>query len=256
MHPLPRPRDPLPGTGHQPASTTPPRSGRARLAAPVLVREAVAADVPSTARLHIEHLPVGLFPRLGHRFVACWHSAHLDSPHAVALVVDGPSPDGGRCIAGFLIGALDRHAFQQELLSRYRTRLVVRGAGALALRPRVLVDFLRTRLRPYLRHLRTPRPTPSVPPGAVALAPVAELTAVAMAPALRRTGSGRRLVDEFVDRCAAADVRRIELVTDVGSAGSVDFYRRTGWTALRRIDTRDGRTVQRFVRWTEAPKES
>lgn len=256
MHSLPRPRDPLPDAGLQPAPTTTPHPVRTRLAAAVLVREAVTADVHAMAGLHIEHLPVGLFPRLGHRFVACWHRAYLDSPHAVALVVDGPGPDGGRRIAGFLVGALDRHAFRQELLTRYRTRLVLRGIGALALRPRVLADFLRTRLRPYLCRLRTPRPTPPVPPGAVGAAQVAELTAVAVAPAVRRSGSGRRLVDEFVDRCAEADVRRIELVTDVGTAGSVDFYRRTGWTALRRTDTRDGRTVQRFVRWTDASEES
>jgi ribosomal protein S18 acetylase RimI-like enzyme len=254
---LPRPRDPLPDAGHQPAPTT-PHPARIRLTAPVLVREAVAADVQAMARLHVEHLPVGLFPRLGHRFVACWHRAYLDSPHAVALVVDGPGPGpgGARHIAGFLIGAVDRHAFRHELLTRYRTRLMIRGIGSLAVRPFVLADFLRTRLRPYLRRLHTPRPTPSVPPGAIGPSPVAELTAVAVAPALRRTGSGRRIVDEFVNRCARADVRRIELVTDIGSAGSVEFYRRTGWNALRRIDTRDGRTVQRFVRWTDAPEEN
>ncbi len=233
-----------------------PRAVQTRVPAPVLVREAAPADIPAMAQLHVQNLPVGLFPRLGHHFVACWHRAYLDSPHALALVVDGPGQEGEQGIAGFLIGALDREAYRHELLTRYRTRLIVRAAGALVLRPRVLASFLRTRLRPYLRGLRAPRHTPSVPPGAVGTAAVAELTAVAVAPALRRTGSGRVLTNEFIDRCARADVRRIELVTDVGSAGSVEFYRRTGWTALRRIHTRDGRTVQRFVRWTDAPEES
>lgn len=251
MHPLPRPRDPLP----DPALPTPPvaRSDRARTrpTAPVLVRDAVAADVDATARLHIDHLSVGLFPRMGHRFVACWHRAYVLSPHAVALVAVEPGPDGGGHVAGFLVGALDRLAFHQELLTRHRTRLAIRAVVALVLRPRVLIDFLRTRLRPYLRRLRAPRQGPSLPPGALPAAPVADLSAIAVDPVLRRTGTGRRLTEEFLDRSAAAGAVRVELVTAADSAASVAFYTSTGWTARRRYDTRDGRALQRFVRWTD-----
>lgn len=254
MHSLPHPREPVPHTG--PTPTVRPGPSRIRFAAPALVREAVASDLPATARLHIEHLPVGLFPRLGHRFVASWHRAFVLSPHAVALVVDEPGPDGGRCVGGFLIGALDRDAFRHELLTRHRNRLAVRGIGALVVRPRALADFLRTRLRPYLHRLRATSTTPWLPPGAVRAAPVADLTAVAVSPSLRRSGSGRRLADEFVERCAAAGASRVELVTDVDPPGPVSFYRRTGWTARRHQQTRDGRTVQRFVRWTDPRQES
>lgn len=221
------------------------------MAARVHVRQAVAADVDATARLHIEHLSAGLFPRLGHRFVACWHRAYVQSPHAVALVAVDPGSDGTGRIAGFLVGALDRHAFRQELLTRYRTRLAVRAVTALALRPRVLADFLRTRLRPYLRRLAAPRREPSLPPGAEPAAQVADLSAIAVDPVLRRTGAGRRLTEEFLGRCAAAGAVRVELVTAADSAASVAFYTSTGWTARRRYDTRDGRALQRFVQWTD-----
>lgn len=231
-----------------------PHPGRTRLAGPVLVREAVAADVYATARLHIEHLSVGLFPRLGLRFVACWHRAYVQSPHAVALVAVDPASDGDGRIAGFLVGALDRLAFQQELLTRHRTRLAVRAVVALALRPPVLADFLRTRLRPYLHRLRAPRRVQAVPPGAQPAAPVAELSALAVDPVLRRTGTGRRLTEEFIDRCTAAGAVRVELVAAADSAAAVAFYTSTGWTARRRYDTRDGRALQRFVRWTDIPE--
>lgn len=255
MHPLPRPRDPLPGLALRPLPATRDQPGRARLAAPVLVREAVTADVDATARLHIEHLSLGLFPRLGHRFVSCWHRAYVQSPHAVALVAVERGSDGGEHIAGFLVGALDRLAFQQELLTRYRTRLAVRAGVALVLRPRVLADFLRTRLRPYLHRLRATRRAPSVPPGAFPAAPVADLSAIAVDPVLRRTGTGRILTEEFVDRCTAAGAVRVELVTAADSVASIAFYTSTGWTARRRYDTRDGRALQRFVRWTDTPEE-
>lgn len=254
MQPLPRPRDPLPDIAPHPLPTMRPHPGRARLTAPILVREAVAADVYATARLHIEHLPVGLFPRLGLRFVACWHRAYVQSPHAVALVAVEPAPDGNGRIAGFLVGALDRLAFQQELLTRHRIGLAARAVVALALRPRVLAHFLRTRLRPYLHRLRAPRRMPSVPPGALSTGPVADLSAVAVDLALRRTGTGRRLTETFVDRCTAAGAVRVELVAAADSAAFA-FYANTGWTARRRHDTRDGLVLQRFVRWTDVPEE-
>ena len=53
------------------------------------------------SRLHVEHLPVGLFPSLGARFVARWHQAHIDSRHGVALV----SYDPGLQLLSVPIGA-------------------------------------------------------------------------------------------------------------------------------------------------------
>ena len=64
---------------------------RRRTAGPI-IRDAVIGDLRDTARLHIEELPVGLFPRLGTRFVARWHRAFVQSAHAVA----GLEPVGSR----------------------------------------------------------------------------------------------------------------------------------------------------------------
>lgn len=252
---------PVPPVSAQPGSGSEEGPTRSPATAPdlrIVVRDAEFADVAATARLHVRNLPLGLFPRLGERFVARWHRAFVESPNAVALVAVDPV---GR-VTGFLVGALDQPAFRQELLTRHRTGLVIRGAAALAVRPRVLALFLRTRLRPYLRRLGpSRRPAATAPIGPTVSAPsgagpvrVADLSAVAVDPTLRRSGTGRRLTEEFLARCAAAGAGRVELVTAADSASSCAFYTRTGWTAQRRSRTRDGHELQPFVQCIDRAK--
>lgn len=250
MHPLPLPRRP-----DVVADRSRAESHAVRPATHVLVRDAEQSEVSDTARLHVRHLPLGLFPQLGRRFVARWHRAHVQSPHAVVLVAVTPGTDGGQRISGFLVGATDRQAFRDELLTRHRRSMLTCGAVALIGRPRVLLRFLRTRLRPYLSRLRPVRAPVSVPPGAVRLAPIADLTAIAVSPELRRTGTGSRLTDEFLRRCEHAGATKVELTTVADSEESIAFYTRTGWTALRSHTARDGRLVQRFAMWIDRTGE-
>jgi GNAT superfamily N-acetyltransferase len=218
------------------------------------VRDATVSDLPTTARLHVRELRVGLFPRLGRWFVMRWHRAFLQSPNAVSLTVVRPDPNGDERIVGFLIGAVDREAFIQELLTRHRNALLLRGVCALAVRPWVLGRFLRTRLRPYLRRLTRveARSRRGDPPGAATRveARIAELTAIVVIPPLRGTGAGRALVQEFLRRCSAGGAPTAELVTLSGPGSAADFYAHTGWTASGQAVTRDGLLVQRFRRPT------
>lgn len=216
---------------------------------PVLVRDATAVDTVSTARLHVRHMTLGLFPYLGPSFVDRWHRAHVQSPHGVALVAVETDPAGVEHITGFVIGSTDRVAFRAELLTRHRRALLLHGVRALVLRPRVLRYFLRTRVGAYLRRLRHSRPTVSIPPGAARPAPIADLTAIAVARERRRTGTGAALTARFLDHCRNSGASRVELVTATQPTGPVEFYTRSGWTAQRRAPSRDGRELQRFVWW-------
>lgn len=215
------------------------------------IRDARIGDLADTARLHVHELPMGLFPRLGPRFVGRWHQAFLDSPHAVALTAVHVDPRGREHVVGFLMGATDRFAFHHELLTRHRAALLGHGLLALAGRPRTAARFLRTRLRPYLHGLwrSGTRRTDPDERAAVERAAVADLTAVAVAPSWRHAGAGGDLVGSFLDRCAAAGTPRAELVAAVEPAAA-GFYSRTGWTAGRQYLTRDGLRVQRFGRGT------
>lgn len=217
------------------------------------IRDARIGDLADTARLHVRVLPTGLFPRLGARFVRRWHQAFLDSPDAVALTAVHLDPHGREHLVGFLMGATDRRAFHRELLTRHRTALLRRGVLALAVRPRTAARFLRTRLRPYLLGLRrsgTRHRADTNDRSTGDREIVADLTAVAVAPSWRRTGAGRDLVRQFLDRSAAAGTPNAELVAAIEPAGAAAFYVRTGWTARQQHVTRDGLRVQAFGRET------
>lgn len=217
------------------------------------IREAQVNDLAETARLHVQGLPMGLFPRLGKRFVARWHQSFIESPHAVALAATHTDPYGDERVVGFLIGATDQRTFRQELLTHHRAALLGRGALTLIARPWVLLRFLRTRLGPYLRGLWRSRTCRDHTKGLAARDReiIADLTAIVIKPWLRRTGAGRELVELFLDRCAAAGTPTAELVTAAGPAGAAGFYERTGWSALHGYVTRDGLRVQRFGRRTD-----
>jgi N-acetylglutamate synthase-like GNAT family acetyltransferase len=117
------------------------------------------------------------------------------------------------------------------------------------------MPHVRTRLRPYLRHLRSIEPgsrrgeMPAIE--AKQQARIAELTAVVIIPALRGSGVGRALAEEFIGRCSAAGTPTVELVSASGPAGAAGFYAHIGWTAVELHVTRDGLQVQRFRRGTD-----
>lgn len=208
----------------------------------VQVRAARPDDLRATARLHVANLAVGLFPHLGHRFVERWHQTHIDSPHGVALVAVEAEQDGEN-VVGFLIGSTDRVAFRRDQLTRHRRSLVAHGLAALAVRPRALRRFARTRARAYLRGLqRSGRPSSRPLSGSVA-----ELTAIVVEPTGRGSGTGDALCRVFLADCLRAGAVRAELVADAGPAGPSGFYRRTGWWPSGVEHTRDGVAMRRFV---------
>lgn len=202
------------------------------------VRDATVADLERTALLHVTELPVGLFPRLGPRFVRRWHQGVVRSQHGVVLVCERIDRDG-TTVVGFLLGATHRTALVRDLLTRDRTALVGCAALALAGRPRTLLLFARTRLRRYTRRLRTPAAVGG-PEGRVA-----DLSAIAVDLSARDQGAGAALVRGFLARCAVTGVRTAELVTEIGGPAE-SFYRGLGWSPLEDVRTRDGRWVRRF----------
>ncbi|RZT85637.1 acetyltransferase (GNAT) family protein [Pseudonocardia sediminis] len=219
----------------------------------MFIRTAVSGDLEATAALQIVDLPMGLFPSLGRGFVARWHRTFLDSAHAVALVGVRRHEGDLDEVLGFLVGTTDRGAFRREVLTRHRFGLVLRGVTALVVRPRVLAGFLRTRLLPYMRRLGSPDvSTHSGDAGRPGT--VGDLTAIAVSVSARRGGTGRRLAEIYLARCAAAGADRVELVTTAESTGAHEFYSKTGWTALEVGRTRDGLRVQRFGRHPGSPE--
>lgn len=217
---------------------------RGRDTAPVIgVRPMNEHDLVEAARLHRQHLPHGLFPSLGERFLRRYLSSYLNTPTAVALAVDGE--DG---MFGFLCGTVDR-AHREHVLRHHTASLVRSGLISLMLRPAVAVRFVRTRAWRYLgallqvaRRKRSEAPTV----GASSKAFPAVLSHIVVAPQARRSGAGEALVDAFEAVARERGLARAELLTLPGEAGAGGFYERLGWHSGELCSDRDGVSWVRY----------
>ncbi len=230
------------------------------LPAGYLLRRLRTGDTPTTARLHRRLLPNGLFPRLGPRFLEPWHGTFLDTPAATGLAV----VHQGEVVA-FVLATLDQRLYLRHTLRRHRWSLMWRGALGMLARPHVLVQFLRTRVRAYARHLLpTKRGTERTGEGgrtATTPAPdrlehrvrVAVVHAVVTSEQARGRGCARALLDTVTEAALRARADHVALVTDIAdpatggpATGAAAMYERLGWRreAVRRH--RDGRWVAEY----------
>lgn len=191
------------------------------------------------AGIHRQALPEGFFARLGTRFLSAYLATYQASPHAVALV----ALDGDR-VRGFLVGSTGAAAHARWVLRQRGARLALAGLLALAVRPRLLAYFVRTRLGRYVRGLaRRLRPGGGAGAGPAGQGDPAVLAHVAVTPEARGLGLGNLLLQRFIDESRRAGAPAVELVTRTGG-GAESFYLRAGFDeSARRVDA-DG------VPWT------
>lgn len=207
------------------------------------VRAAAKDDLRFSAALHAESLPHGFFTQLGSGFMRAYHRTFIDSPHAVAYVAtvsDVP--------VGMLLGILRPGAHARWVLRHRGVRLAIVGAWRLALRPRMGFRFLQRRAGRYLSGWRRNRRGDGPQPAAERESAV--LSHIAVLPGARRTGSGRLLVEAFIEACRAEDVPRAILVTLDSPLGAGAFYAELGWRPAGVRTTPDGHRMREWIRFT------
>ena len=211
------------------------------------VRSARSSELGCTAMLHERELPAGFFARLGPRFLQRYHQTFSESPLADVLVV----PNGSEP-AGVLVGTYDNAAHYRWAMRHCGRMLAVAGLLSLLRRPRLLLEFLRTRVGRYaratLRYLRRRTRRSGGHPGEPVAAPaqVAVLTHVAVSPEARGAGVGGTLVEGFARRACEAGADEVRLITPSNGPGP-GFYRALGWHQLRSRRAADGTVVDVFV---------
>lgn len=207
------------------------------------------ADLDFTARLHLETLGLGLFPKLGVGFMRAQHRTYIDSPHAFALVARS---DGAPI--GMLFAIFDPQAHRVWLLHHRALRLVARGAVAMAVRPRVASLFFRTRVRRYLRTLvasiRASRDARRQAAAVAAGAPPPPLPAIvlshiAVIPSVQGNGVGSTLAREFEARARTAGHTHAVLITEAGGDAE-RFYASHGWVFVRHVVDLDHVKLARY----------
>lgn len=201
-------------------------------------------DLVRAARLHRQHLPHGLFPSMGERFLRRYLRTYLNTPTAVALAIEGENGT-----FGFLCGTVDRRSHREHVLRHHAASLVRGGLISLTLNPAVAVHFVRTRAWRYLAALLqvTRRKRAEAPrTGARGEAWPAVLAHLVVAPQGRCAGAGAALVDAFEAVARERGLARAELLTLPGEAGAGGFYERLGWRPGELCSDRDGVSWVRY----------
>lgn len=210
---------------------------------PLGLRPLDRRDLAFSAALHAHALPHGFFADLGPRFLRGYHATFLDSPHAVALA----AMLGGHPV-GTLVGILDPAHHTRWVLRRRGMDLALRGALALAVRPRVALRFLRTRVRRYAHAWLRHRHRPAKRPAAADSRLPAVLSHVAVVPSARGTGAGAALVRAFEEAARRSGATRAILTTLEGPDGAGPFYARLGWERTTTRRTHDGLPMEEWAR--------
>ena len=212
----------------------------------------LAADAKHAARLHAEHLPHGLFPKLGTRFLWRYYNTFHASPHAVALATGAPGSP-----VGILVGVLAPHDHYEWVIRHQGVRLAFAGLGALLLRPWLLGGFIRQRLPRYLKALRSllraqsRTGEPATPSSSPQDQPIGVLSHIVVARATQRGGAGASLVEAFLAEALRAGLMRARATTLDGPDGAARFYERTGWQRRTSSQNWDGQRIVLFERSTK-----
>lgn len=189
------------------------------------VREALEDDLDFSAGLHIESLAHGFFTSLGPGFMRAYHRTFLDSPYATALIATTQ-----RHRVGFLVGVLQPEGHAHWVIRHRGPGLALRGAAALAIRPRLAFGFVRSRLGRYAatwrRHSKQEKTdAQKVEAGSTP----AVLSHMAVVPGARGSGIGLELVHGFEANAGEAGATSAILTTLPGTAGAGPFYASAGW---------------------------
>ena len=219
------------------------------------LREMHRSDARRTAELHRRHLPFGLFPRLGRRFMTRWHQTFVTSPHAWGGVVVGPTGD----VVALVLMTTDQNGYVTEALTKHRWFLARAAAVGLLTDPRVLGHFLRTRALRYWRRLKRPDHARTAA-AAGPREPLGVIHAVVTEESARGRGCARALLQAAELHARRLGTPQLALITDdpaptstTGDGatqqgpGAAGMYDRLGWERVG-VHIRDGRRVAEYRR--------
>jgi ribosomal protein S18 acetylase RimI-like enzyme len=181
-------------------------------------------DLARVATIHLAAFPASVLTRLGHEATRRYYEWLLTGPHnctATAAVVNGRLD--AFCFGGTFNGAMT------GFLQRNRRYLAVR----LLLRPWLVSDPLfRDRLRRATRLLGRARAGARSAAPARPAATSFGVLGLAVDPAARRAGLGRRLMEAMDVAARQQGFTEMDLSVHPDNVGGVAFYERLGWSRV------------------------
>jgi len=189
------------------------------------IRPMEPRDVEAVSAVHLAAFPGFFLAFLGARFLREIYRALVADEECIAYV----AVDDGRVI-GFVAGSTTA-GFYRRAAKRRWFRFALASAGAFLRKPSIAPRLLRALYAP-------PRPA----------AEGALLMALAVDPALQRSGAGRLLTRAFVEGARRRGAAAVVLTTDkLGNDAVNAFYRAQGFTVTGEFTTPEGRTMHEYI---------
>jgi ribosomal protein S18 acetylase RimI-like enzyme len=190
-----------------------------------LIRRAGAGDLPSVVGIHERAFSGFFMTELGPAFLERYYGEVLAYPGGILLVAEEDA-----ATVGFVAGFCNPGGFYRTL-RRHVVPVGLAMLPAMCRRPmllrRVVSNFRRA--------------------GDVVREPLhggAELSSLAVDPAVGRRGAGKALVEKFVDHAAAKGASMVYLTTDAKGNDAVKrFYVSLGFGLVRTFVTAQGRLM-------------
>ncbi|MGD7707578.1 GNAT family N-acetyltransferase [Microlunatus sp. Y2014] len=201
----------------------------------VVARRMNLPDLLWVMAQHRYHFPDNVIGRLGRGLLARYYRTFLDSPFAVATVIEVA---GER--AGYLVGVLDTTTHRRLLWRSHGQSLAVAAAAAFLRHPALGAGIVVRRLQLRLR--RQPAET-QAPAERIAV-----LSHVAVHPDHQGHRLGPLLVDQFLASCSAAGTDRACVATADDAPRAARMYLRRGFVLTGRSRTFDGRMIRLYER--------
>jgi GNAT superfamily N-acetyltransferase len=196
-----------------------------------------------TSELHHKYLHMGLFPKMGKGFLRHYQDTFAESPYGIALYAR--NEEG---VAGALFGTTSNASHYQWVLRNRGPELAAFGCLSLMMRPHVAYDFATSRLGRYARGARRylfnkggGTPSPDASNGGS----TSVLSHIMTRDGQRRSGVGRKLVEEFRRLARVRGASEAMLVTEEGGQGT-PFFERIGCECIGCRSGFDGRSVREY----------
>lgn len=193
-----------------------------------IVRPARIEERRAIAELHKRAIGSGFLSSLGVGFLSLLYRALIDSPDAAVFVAESRG-----VVVGFIAGTADTGDFYRSFLRSNGPEAVVRLAPAM-IAPATLKSVYET--------LRYGSEDPRAP---------AELLSMAVAPAARRMGLGRKLVERLLEWADERAIDSMKVVVGAGNSGAIRLYNACGFLDGRDIEVHEGSPSKEFI-WTRS----
>jgi len=204
-----------------------------------MIRGMAEGDIDQVVKVHLSSFPGFFLSFMGHNFLRIYYGSVCSSPGSICLV----HLNGNGEISGFVVGARSPSSFYKELYRHHFISFVFAAAKAVLIRPAILPRLARTAL--------------SSTSGDPNDESTAGLFSIAVAPESQGTGAGKGLVSRFCGAALSMGCGKVILTTDRDGNDAVNsFYKGLGFAIDHQYTTREGRRMNRYIKWIEPGEAS